>query len=128
MTDVSGSSAYIFQNFVTYANQAKEEFLGVCGETINKYGVVSEEVAAEMAKGLLSKNNCTIALATTGIAGPLGASYKKPVGMICIAVANSEKVRTYTYNANPLFFRRVMKYAFSNKALAILIDFLNENY
>lgn len=128
LTDVSGSSAYIFQNFVTYANQAKEEILGVRQETIKKYGVVSEEVAAEMVQGLLSKNNCTIALATTGIAGPLGASYKKPVGLICIAIADKKRIKTITFNANPLLYRRVMKYIFSDKALELLLRFLKENY
>ena len=53
MTDVSGSSAYIFQNLVTYANEAKVRMLGVNRQTIEKYGVVSEQVALEMVKGML---------------------------------------------------------------------------
>ena len=90
--------------------------------------MVSEEVALEMAMGLLNKYNCSIAISTTGIAGPLGATDTKPVGLICIAVANKEFHTTYKFKANPLLFRRILKYEFSNKALDILFDFLNENY
>ena len=128
MTDVSGSSAYIFQNFVTYANSAKVKILDVDSKTIKKYGVVSNEVALEMATGLLKKYNCTIAIATTGIAGPFGATDEKPVGLIHIAIANEKIKRTYKFEANPLLYRRIMKYAFSNKAFDLLLEFLKENY
>jgi len=128
MTDVSGSSAYIFQNFVTYANKAKVELLDVKQETIDSYGVVSSQVALEMAQGLLKKYDCTLAIATTGIAGPLGATDTKPVGLIYIAIANEKMAKTYKFEANPLLYRRIMKYAFSNKALDLLLEFLKENY
>lgn len=128
MTDVSGSSAYIFQNFVTYANEAKVQLLGVKRETIEKYGVVSEQVALEMAKGTLSKYNCSVSIATTGIAGPLGATEEKPVGLIYIGIANEKVQKAYRFEANSRLSRRIMKYAFSNKALDLLIEFLKENY
>ena len=128
LTDISGSSSYIIQNFVTYANEAKINLLGVNPDTINKYGVVSEEVALEMSKGLLKKYNCDIALATTGIAGPMGATDTKPVGLICISVVNNFSKKTICYKENPMLERRLMKYKFSNKALDLLLDFLNENY
>ena len=128
LTDMSGSSAYIFQNFVTYANSAKVQILGVNPNTIEKHGVVSDEVALEMATGLLNKYNCTLAIATTGIAGPLGATDDKPVGLIHIAIANDKVKKTYRFEANPLLYRRIMKYAFSNKAFDLLLAFLEENY
>lgn len=128
MTDLSGSSAYIFQNFVTYANEAKVKLLGVKRETIEKYGVVSDKVALEMANGLLNNYDCTIAVSTTGIAGPLGATEDKPIGLVYIGIANDKVQKTYKFEANPLLSRRIMKYAFSNKALDLLIDFLEENY
>ena len=80
MTDISGSSDYIMQNLVTYANKAKVNLLGVNNETIKQFGVVSEQVAQEMAQGLLSKYDCDIAVSVTGIAGPTGGSKQKPVG------------------------------------------------
>ena len=128
LTDMSGSSAYIFQNFVTYANSAKVQLLDVNVDTIEKYGVVSDEVALEMATGLLKKYNCTIAIATTGIAGPLGATDEKPVGLIHIAIVNEKIKKAYKFEANPLLYRRIMKYAFSNKAFDLLLEFLKENY
>ncbi len=128
MTDVSGSSAYIFQNLVTYANEAKVKMLGVNRETIEKYGVVSEQVALEMVKGMIDKYNCSIAMSTTGIAGPLGATEDKPVGLIYIGIGNDKIQKTYRFEANPKISRRLMKYAFSNKALDLLIEFLEENY
>lgn len=127
-TDLSGSSAYIFQNFVTYANDAKVKLLGVKPETIEKHGVVSGEVAIEMVEGLLKNYNCTIAISTTGIAGPLGATDTKPIGLVYIGISNGEKSKSYRFEANPFLFRRIMKYAFSNKALELLIEFLEENY
>ena len=128
LTDVSGSSAYIFENIVTYANEAKIKFLGVNPETIEAHGVVSSETAREMALGLIKKFNCSIAISTTGMAGPLGATETKPVGLVYISIANHSITKTYKYEANPLLYRRIMKYAFSNKALDLLIDFLKENY
>ena len=128
LTDISGSSGYIHQNFVTYANEAKVELLDVKTETIEKYGVVSEQVALEMVNGLLNKYNCDIAISTTGIAGPTGGTETKPVGLICIAVGNRKIQKTYSYKANSLLSRRIMKYAFSNKALDLLLDFLKAQY
>ena len=128
MTDLSGSSAYIFQNFVTYANEAKVKLLGVNKDTIEKHGVVSSEVAIEMVEGLIKNYNCTIAVSTTGIAGPLGATDTKPVGLVYIGISNGKISKAYRFEANPLLYRRIMKYAFSNKAFDLLLDFLKENY
>ncbi len=128
LTDVSGSSAYIFQNFVTYSNDAKIKLLGVNPVTIKDYGVVSGETALEMAQGLIKNYDCTLALSITGIAGPLGATDTKPIGLVFIGIANEKISKSYKYEADPLLCRRLMKYAFSNKALDLLIEFLKDNY
>ena len=128
LTDVSGASAYIFQNFVTYANSAKIKLLGVKAETIDEFGVVSGEVAEQMAQGLLKNYDCSVAISTTGIAGPLGATDTKPVGLIYIGIADKDTAKTYKYEANPLLYRRIMKYAFADKALDILLEFLKDKY
>ena len=85
LTDVSGSSAYIKLNLVTYANEAKMRMLNVNEATLNNFGAVSEECAKEMAEGLARKTGCDVALCTTGIAGPTGGSAEKPVGLCYIA-------------------------------------------
>ena len=102
--------------------------LGVDRNTIEKYGVVSEQVALEMVKGMLQKYNCSVAMSTTGIAGPLGATEEKPVGLIYIGISNDKIQKAYKFEANPKISRRLMKYAFSNKAFELLINFLEENY
>ena len=79
LTDISGSSAYITLNLITYANEAKERFLNV---SIGKDGVVSEDCAFQMAKGLQELTNSDICVSTTGIAGPTGGSADKPVGLM----------------------------------------------
>ena len=87
LTDVPGSSFYFLQGFVVYSNQAEHNTLGVPEETIKKFGAVSEEVALALATGCLEKSGADFAVATTGIAGPSGGSPEKPVGTLCLAIA-----------------------------------------
>ena len=87
LTAIAGSSAWFDRGFVTYSNEAKQEMLGVRGETLSRHGAVSEETAAEMALGALEHSRGTIALAVTGIAGPTGGTAAKPVGTVCFAWA-----------------------------------------
>ncbi|MRR51319.1 MAG: nicotinamide-nucleotide amidase [Rhodocyclaceae bacterium] len=85
VTHTAGSSAWFERGFVTYANEAKTEMLGVPPETLLKHGAVSQETALEMATGALKNSNALISLAITGIAGPSGGSSDKPVGTVCFA-------------------------------------------
>jgi nicotinamide-nucleotide amidase len=85
ITHTAGSSAWFERGFVTYANEAKVEMLGVDTETLAKFGAVSPETAAEMASGALKNSKAMISLAITGIAGPTGGSPGKPVGTVCFA-------------------------------------------
>ena len=83
ITHTAGSSAWFERGFVTYANEAKVEMLGVRPETLAGFGAVSPETAAEMASGALKNSRALISLAITGIAGPTGGSPGKPVGTVC---------------------------------------------
>ena len=85
ITHTAGSSAWFERGFVTYANEAKVEMLGVRPETLAGFGAVSPETAAEMASGALKNSRALISLAITGIAGPTGGSPGKPVGTVCFA-------------------------------------------
>jgi nicotinamide-nucleotide amidase len=85
VTHSAGSSAWFERGFVTYANEAKIEMLGVRPTTLAEYGAVSLETAAEMATGALNNSNALISLSITGIAGPTGGSPGKPVGTVCFA-------------------------------------------
>ncbi|MGE5468407.1 MAG: CinA family protein [Ignavibacteria bacterium] len=83
VTHTGGSSAWFERGFVTYANEAKIEMLGVPQATLAGPGAVSEETAREMAAGALARSRADVALAITGIAGPSGATPGKPVGTVC---------------------------------------------
>ena len=86
ITQVSGSSAVIDRGFITYSNKSKIEMVGVKPDLIKKFGAVSAEVAAAMAKGGLYSSNADITIAVTGIAGPGGGSLEKPVGTVHISL------------------------------------------
>lgn len=85
VTHTAGSSAWFERGFVTYANEAKIEMLGVRPQTLSCHGAVSLETAEEMATGALKNSNALISLSITGIAGPTGGSPDKPVGTVCFA-------------------------------------------
>ena len=87
ITAIAGSSEWFERGFVTYANEAKEEMLGVARATLEAHGAVSESTAREMALGAIANSHAQIAVAVTGIAGPGGGSEAKPVGTVCIAWA-----------------------------------------
>jgi PncC family amidohydrolase len=92
VTSVAGSSAYYKGSVVSYANQAKEEILGVQQATLESVGAVSEATVTEMVKGAIKKLNVDYAVATSGIMGPDGGTKDKPVGMVWIAAGNKEKI------------------------------------
>ncbi len=95
LTDVAGSSDAVDRGFVTYSNAAKIEMLGIRPETLDRFGAVSENIAAEMAQGALMRSQAGIAVAVTGIAGP-GGSEHKPEGRVCFGIADAAGVRTET--------------------------------
>lgn len=117
LTDVSGSSAFIHLNFVTYANEAKHKILGVQLETLEKHGAVSEECAREMAEGLHRVTNADICVSTTGIAGPTGGSEEKPVGLMYSGIYFKGKISVYKILLPPETERVEMKQKFTQEVL-----------
>ena len=92
ITSISGSSEYYLGSVISYANEIKENILGVSKQSIIEHGVVSRQVVTEMAKGVQGKLNTDYSIAVSGIAGPTGGSVEKPVGTTWIAIATPEKV------------------------------------
>lgn len=100
LTDVSGVSEIFGESYITYANEAKERILGVKHETIEKNGVVSADVAREMAEGVREKSSSDIGVGITGIAGPDGGTDKKPVGLVYIAVSTKDGTKAKELRLN----------------------------
>jgi nicotinamide-nucleotide amidase len=90
ITSVAGSSAYYKGTVVSYANEVKEDILGVQHATLESAGAVSEETVKQMVKGAIEKLKTDYAVATSGIMGPDGGTKDKPVGMVWIAAGNKE--------------------------------------
>lgn len=96
LVNVSNASKVLDMSFVTYANEAKVELINVNPETIESYGVVSEQVAGEMCKGVAEKAHSEVGVGITGVAGPTGGTVKKPVGMVCFGFYVLGNVTTRT--------------------------------
>jgi len=88
LTDVPGSSDYVIDGIVSYADETKIKFLGVRKESIKKYGAVSGQVAKQMALGIRKRSQTDIGISATGIAGPTGARKNKPVGLVWIGYSD----------------------------------------
>lgn len=87
LTNVPGSSDYFKGSVVSYSNEAKINVLEVRKETIENYGAVSSQTAIEMAEGGKRLLGVDVCVSVTGIAGPLGATPEKPVGLFYIALS-----------------------------------------
>jgi nicotinamide-nucleotide amidase len=89
LTDRAGSSAYVLGGVVVYSDKAKTAFADVRPELIERHGAVSPEVAAALADGAIARFGAELGVGITGVAGPGGGSEAKPVGMVCLSVADA---------------------------------------
>lgn len=94
ITSVSGASGVFDCGVCSYANFIKHKVIGVREETLSAYGAVSDRTAAEMARGVRLLSGADIGISTTGIAGPLGGSPYKPVGLVYIGVSTEMGLKT----------------------------------
>jgi nicotinamide-nucleotide amidase len=94
ITSVPGSSEYFLGSMIPYAYEIKMRQLGVKPETLEKHGAVSEPTIIEMANLVRAKFTTDIGVATSGIAGPGGATDEKPVGTVWIAYSDKHKTVT----------------------------------
>jgi nicotinamide-nucleotide amidase len=115
LTEIAGSSAWFERGYITYSNQAKSECLGVSAELIGSFGAVSEEVAKAMAEGALKNSMSNLAIAITGIAGPTGGTFDKPVGTVCFGWAFTQ----LTNNLNSPALVKLKTQHFAGNRLAV---------
>ncbi|QGU96650.1 competence/damage-inducible protein A [Clostridium bovifaecis] len=93
-----GISSVFKEGFVTYTNESKVERVNVRKETLDRFGAVSSETAAEMAEGAAKAAGADIGLSTTGIAGPGGGTEEKPVGLVYVGLYIKGEVKTKELN------------------------------
>lgn len=93
MVEVPGASAAVRGGLVTYQTDTKTILAGVPADVIDKYDVVSAEVAILMAKGARERLGVDIAVSATGLAGPGGGTPDKPVGTVFLGLSTKEGTR-----------------------------------
>lgn len=93
-----GISKSLLEGVVTYSNEAKINRINVKRETLEKFGAVSHQVAAQMAEGIAKTSGADIGISTTGVAGPGGGTAEKPVGRVYIGLYYKGKVTTKELN------------------------------
>ncbi len=120
LTNVSGSSRYFLQGFTTYSNESKIRELGIDSSLIERYGAVSEEVAAAMAARV---REVDIGLAVTGIAGPTGGTPEKPVGTVHMALNANDHAEVYRPLVLPYPVQRI---EFKERTSQIALDLVRK--
>ena len=98
LINVPGVSEVFKAGYVTYSNKAKRKVLGVKSSTLKKYTAVSEQVAKEMARGVSLVTKADVTVSVTGIAGPVGGTPEKPVGLVYIGCNVKGTIVTEEYN------------------------------
>ena len=124
----SGSSAYYMGSVVAYANEIKEQVLGVKHITLEKYGAVSEQTVREMAEGVRRLINTDYTVATSGVAGPTGGTADKPVGTVWIAWATPEGTEAECFHFGVAREREQITQRAVTVALVRLIQSLNSKH
>ena len=125
ITSVSGSSAVIEFGVCSYSNRIKREVLGVSEKTLEQFTEYSEKCAEEMARGAIKVSGADFAVATSGIAGPLGGTPDDPVGTvyICACDKSSSDCGRFTFENNG---RDFVREAAAEKALTMLLSMIDK--
>jgi|SRR5579885_50156 nicotinamide-nucleotide amidase len=98
LTSISGSSRSFVGGAIVYSNELKTEFAEVPEELIEERGAVSREVAIALADGIRRRCRSTYGVGITGVAGPMGGTEEKPVGLVYIAVSDGAQTEVVEKN------------------------------
>lgn len=121
---IPGASDYFKGSIVAYTNEVKEQLLHVSHSVLEKQTAVCEEVAKQMALGIIETLGVNFAIASTGIAGPGGGTPAIPIGTIWIAYSSKDDIRTFKLQEN--FGRDINLAIATNKSMRLFLDFLQE--
>ena len=123
ITSVNGSSKIFNLGLIAYSDQSKIKLLKVPKKIIKKYGAVSKQVCLYMVKGISKISKTRISVSITGIAGPSGASIRKPIGLVYIGIKKDKiiKVKKYLFkNKGRLYIQK----ACVDKSLKLILSVL----
>lgn len=125
ITEVAGSSDYYVGSIVAYSNEIKARLLHVSRDTLAEHGAVSRATALEMARGARAALSVDLALSVTGIAGPGGGTFEKPVGLVYVGLAapDGEWVERHVWSGA----RHANKALSAEAALDLLMRYLDGN-
>ena len=129
ITSLPGSSDFYLGGFITYSNEAKQHWLGVSAEILEKHGAVSRETVLAMAqsvRGALAPAfpaDHVIGVSISGVAGPTGGTPKKPVGTVWIGISMSGMAEAFCFHFKGK--RNSIKRQSAIQALAILQEILS---
>lgn len=124
ITAIAGSSAYFKGGVVAYANEVKQNVLGVAEADLRNYGAVSEEVVRQMVEGVARITGADVAVATTGVAGPDGGTPDKPVGTVWIAAKVGSEIRAERFRFGALREANIQRSA--NAALFMAAEMIQK--
>lgn len=122
---VPGASTYFKGGVISYTNEVKENLLGVDHQLLEEKTAICEEVAKAMVLGALKTLDVDFAIASTGVAGPGGATAVAPVGTIWLACGNADNIVTMKLTED--YGRDINLAIATSKALQMFINYLKEN-
>lgn len=125
LVNVPGISEFFQEGYVTYSNDAKVKMIGVKRELIDEYGVVSYEVAENMAVSAAKAAGTKAALSVTGVAGPDGGTAECPVGTVYIGcfLQGRTVVEHHVFHGSRLEIREQA----AKRALSLLIEVISHD-
>ena len=124
ITSVTGASKIFNMGLITYSNEAKYKILKISKKIISKFGAVSEQCCVEMTKNLKKLSKSDICISTTGIAGPNGGSFTKPVGTVFIGLYVKKKIIIKKYNFNSKLLRKSIQKKTCMEALKLMKKYI----
>ena len=124
ITNISGSSDYFGTGIVAYSDETKMKVLHVPKDILERFGAVSAETAKAMAEGVKDLAEADIAVSTTGLAGPTGATPTKPIGLVYIGLSTPKgtKIKEFHFKGD----RAEIKRKASEEALRMVRDYLEK--
>ena len=125
LTDLAGSSEWFLGGVVSYSNDSKQRLIHVNKKNLDQYGAVSQEVAEQMAEGVIEAFNSSISVSITGVAGPSGGTLEKPVGLVWFGLKASP-YQTYSIKKNFEGTRDQVRQQALLTALPLLVDHLSQ--